>query len=138
MVDVDRWELSVTPSPSKSHSQPKTPPVDAVALKVTSKGTVPLTGVASITASRGQSRIISLSLKLSEAKEIKNITERKPILILDDIFSELDEKMRTKVVTEILDFDQILLSTADISLIDKTKIMDGKYFSINDGKVNID
>ncbi|MFL2652941.1 MAG: DNA replication/repair protein RecF [Dehalococcoidia bacterium] len=93
---------------------------------------------ASITASRGQSRIISLSLKLSEAKEIKNITERKPILILDDIFSELDEKMRTKVVTEILDFDQILLSTADISLIDKTKIMDGKYFSINDGKVNID
>ena len=46
--------------------------------------------------------------------------------------------MRTKVVTEILDFDQILLSTADISLIDKTKIMDGKYFSINDGKVNID
>ena len=59
-------------------------------------------------------------------------------MILDDIFSELDEKMRTKVVTEILDFDQILLSTADISLIDKTKIMDGKYFSINDGKVNID
>ena len=59
-------------------------------------------------------------------------------MILDDIFSELDEKMRTKVVTEILDFDQILLSTADISLIDKTKIMDGKYFSINDGKINID
>ncbi|MEC9107731.1 MAG: DNA replication and repair protein RecF [Chloroflexota bacterium] len=93
---------------------------------------------ASITASRGQSRIISLSLKLSEAKEIRSITERKPILILDDIFSELDEKMRQKVVSEILDFDQILLSTADIELIDKNKISDGKYFSISSGKVSED
>ena len=42
---------------------------------------------ASITASRGQSRIISLSLKLSEAEEIKNIVDAKPILILDDILS---------------------------------------------------
>ena len=93
---------------------------------------------ASITASRGQSRIISLSLKLSEAKEIRSITERKPILILDDIFSELDEKMRLKVVSEILDFDQILLSTADIELIDKNKISDGKYFSISSGEVSED
>ncbi len=93
---------------------------------------------ASITASRGQSRIISLSLKLSEAKEIRNITKRKPVLILDDIFSELDEKMREKVVTEILDFDQILLSTADISLIDKKNIKDGKYFSINEGIIKAD
>ena len=93
---------------------------------------------ASITASRGQSRIISLSLKLSEAKEIRSITERKPILILDDIFSELDEKMRQKVVSEILDFDQILLSTADIELIDKNKISDGKYFSISSGEVSED
>ena len=43
--------------------------------------------------------------------------------------------MREKVVTEILDFDQILLSTADISLIDKKNIKDGKYFTINDGKI---
>mgnify|MGYP001578678266 FL=1 len=90
---------------------------------------------AGITASRGQSRIISLSLKLSEAKEIRNVTKRNPILILDDIFSELDEKMREKVVSEIIDFDQILLSTADIALIDKTKIKEGKYFSISDGVI---
>jgi len=93
---------------------------------------------ANITASRGQSRIISLALKLSEAKEIRHITKRKPVLILDDIFSELDELMREKVVTEILDFDQILLSTADISLIDKAKIKEGKYFSVIEGSIKID
>ena len=38
------------------------------------------------------------------------------------------KKMRQKVVSEILDFDQILLSTADIELIDKNKISDGKIF----------
>ena len=60
------------------------------------------------------------------------------VLILDYIFSELDEKMRQKVVSEILDFDQILLSTADIELIDKNKISDGKYFSISSGEVSED
>ena len=46
--------------------------------------------------------------------------------------------MRLKVVSEILDFDQILLSTADIELIDKNKISDGKYFSISSGEVSED
>ena len=90
---------------------------------------------ASITASRGQARIISLSLKLSEAEEIKNIVKAKPILILDDIFSELDEIMREKVLNEITGFDQILLSTADLALIDRNKINKAKFFSIKNGSI---
>ena len=90
---------------------------------------------ASITASRGQARIIALSLKLSEAKEIKELLNRNPILILDDIFSELDEVMREKVVKKIIDFDQILLTTADLSLINKKSIKDANYFSITEGEV---
>ena len=90
---------------------------------------------ASITASRGQARIISLSLKLSEAEEIKNIVKAKPILILDDIFSELDEIMREKVLDEITGFDQILLSTADLALIDRNKINKAKFFSIKNGSI---
>ena len=93
---------------------------------------------ASITASRGQSRIISLSLKLSEAEEIKNIVDAKPILILDDIFSELDENMREKVISEIQDFDQVLLSTADLALIDKKVVENARFFSINNGSINQD
>ena len=93
---------------------------------------------ASITASRGQSRIISLSLKLSEAEEIKNIVDAKPILILDDIFSELDENMREKVISEIQDFDQVLLSTADLALIDKKVVQNARFFSINNGSINQD
>ena len=93
---------------------------------------------ASITASRGQARIIALSLKLSEAKEIKELLNRNPILILDDIFSELDEVMREKVVKKIINFDQILLTTADLSLVDKKNIMDSNYFSIKEGEVTQD
>lgn len=88
-----------------------------------------------ITASRGQARIIALSLKLSEAKEIKELVNRNPILILDDIFSELDQVMREKVLEQIINFDQILLSTADLNLIDKKNIKDSNYFSITEGKV---
>jgi|TARA_B110000263_G_scaffold141741_1_gene123054 DNA replication and repair protein RecF len=93
---------------------------------------------ASITASRGQSRIIALSLKLSEAKEIKELAGRNPILILDDIFSELDEVMREKVVKKIIHFDQILLTTADLNLIDKKNINASNYFSITEGQITQD
>ena len=72
---------------------------------------------------------------ISEAEEIKNIVKAKPILILDDIFSELDEIMRDKVLNEITGFDQILLSTADLALIDRNKINKAKFFSIKNGSI---
>ena len=42
--------------------------------------------------SQGQKRTAILSLKLAELELLKKITGRKPIFLLDDVFSELDEK----------------------------------------------
>lgn len=53
-------------------------------------------------ASQGQQRLIALSLKMGELHFIEEVAEDSPILLLDDIFSELDE---TKV-TNLLDFLQ--------------------------------
>ena len=92
--------------------------------------------IASSSASRGQARIMSLALKLSEAEEIINLTNKKPILILDDIFSELDQKIRNNIIKKIKKFEQVLISTADMNLIDKKSIAESNIYSIKNGKVS--
>ncbi len=63
--------------------------------------------------SRGEQRMGVLWLKLAELSYIENITSEKPVLLLDDIFSELDHEHRD-VVMEIVDKQQTLITTADV------------------------
>jgi len=48
--------------------------------------------------SQGQQRTVALSLKLAELEIIKNRTGEEPILLLDDVFSELDSERRKKLL----------------------------------------
>ena len=64
--------------------------------------------------SQGQQRTTSISLKLSEIEMIKNEVGEYPILLLDDIFSELDE-IRQKLLVDNLDKVQIFITTAEAS-----------------------
>ena len=61
-------------------------------------------------ASQGQQRTAILSLKLSEMKLIENTFYRKPILLLDDIFSELDEN-RQEYLLQTMGDGQIFITT---------------------------
>jgi DNA replication and repair protein RecF len=51
--------------------------------------------------SRGDIRSIVVSLKLAEVEYIKKKTGEKPVILLDDIYSELDEK-RSKYLSRII------------------------------------
>lgn len=48
--------------------------------------------------SQGQQRTVALSLKLAELEIIKSRTGEEPILLLDDVFSELDSERRAKLI----------------------------------------
>lgn len=63
-------------------------------------------------ASRGEQRMGVLWLKLAELEFIKKETEDAPTLLLDDIFSELDDTHR-KVVLEMASQGQTIITTAD-------------------------
>lgn len=69
-------------------------------------------------ASQGQQRLIALSLKMSEFKIMKEATEETPILLLDDILSELDEKKIRKLLEFLSQNNlQVFITTAvDIPL----------------------
>lgn len=48
--------------------------------------------------SQGQQRTVALSMKLAELEIIKNRVGEYPILLLDDVFSELDKERRKKLL----------------------------------------
>lgn len=86
-------------------------------------------------ASQGQQRTAMLSLKLAEAKLIEQLTSVKPILLLDDVFSELDIN-RSILLVEAIKGYQTIITTNDLSNIDTTN-MYGNVYKIESGKVEI-
>lgn len=61
-------------------------------------------------ASRGEVRSIILALKFIEAKEIFETLGKKPVVLLDDVFSELDENRQKSLVKNFKDHQVILTS----------------------------
>lgn len=63
-------------------------------------------------ASRGETRTALLALKLAELAYIKNKSEaHPPLLLLDDVFSELDESRRRQLISELSEIQTIITST---------------------------
>lgn len=70
---------------------------------------------ASGSASRGESRSIILALKFIEADLIQQKTNLKPIILLDDVFSELDPTRRRCLVKNFKNHQVIITSVEDIT-----------------------
>jgi DNA replication and repair protein RecF len=67
---------------------------------------------ASSFASRGQQRTAALALRLAEASLLHARSGERPILLLDDVLSELDEGRRNSVLAA-LDAEQVIITSAD-------------------------
>jgi DNA replication and repair protein RecF len=63
-------------------------------------------------ASRGQQRTAALALRLAEARFLQDTAGEQPILLLDDVLSELDEHRRQSVLGA-LEADQIMVTSPD-------------------------
>lgn len=71
--------------------------------------------------SRGQKRTTMLAMKLCEIDFINEHLNRRPILLLDDIFSELDEEHK-EAVANVVDMQQTIVTSAeDLKLNGKMK-----------------
>ncbi|MFO7635528.1 MAG: DNA replication/repair protein RecF [Caldilinea sp.] len=63
--------------------------------------------------SRGQQRSAALSLKLAEVRAMTAATGSAPLLLLDDVMSELDAERRAMLLTVIDDVPQAIVTTTD-------------------------
>lgn len=67
--------------------------------------------------SRGEQRVAVFSLKLAELEFMAEKTEERPVLLLDDIFSELDHAYRKRLL-EVIPKQQTIITTTDIHLVE--------------------
>ncbi len=84
--------------------------------------------------SQGQQRSAALSLKLSEIKMIKAMTKETPVLLLDDVFSELDIHRQEQLLSEINDIQNIMTGTGLDDFI-KENIKIDRLFFVKEGIV---
>ena len=82
-------------------------------------------------ASQGEQRTIALALRVAGHHLLNDVHKTKPILLLDDVFSELDE-YRTKALFQLLVADQTFITTA----IEPEKVSTNKYLYVKEGEIN--
>lgn len=83
--------------------------------------------------SQGQQRMSVLALKLSEIEIFKEQTGKMPILLLDDVFSELDDNKKNNLLYYINQNIQTIITTTDLKNIDVSILKQAKLIKIENG-----
>ena len=88
-----------------------------------------------IYASEGQQKCAVLAYKLSSIPIFKENNGTNPVLLLDDIFSELDLTKRNKLLKYVSRDIQSIITTTDLKNISKKTLDNAVIFKVNDGKI---
>jgi DNA replication and repair protein RecF len=83
--------------------------------------------------SQGQQRTAALSLKLAEIKIIENDKKESPVLLLDDVLSELDEKRQEYLLKSLSDI-QLFITTAENKASLFREFTDRAVFNVDGGR----
>lgn len=86
-------------------------------------------------ASRGQARTLALTLRLAEASYLLQARQDEPIVLLDDVLSEMDAEGRARVLEKIGDYGQSLITTTDLDLVRSFFGDRATYLQVSDGAV---
>ena len=86
--------------------------------------------------SQGQQRTAALSLKLSEIELVKKMTKDTPVLLLDDVLSELDSNRQNYLLNSIGDIQTIITCTGLDEFINN-RFEINKIFKVTNGVIDI-
>ena len=86
-------------------------------------------------ASRGQARTAVLALKLAEAEYLRGVRGQQPILLLDDVLSELDAPRRRLMMERASHYSQVFITTADVNDIEPEYLARMTQFVVNQGRL---
>ena len=85
--------------------------------------------------SQGQLKMAILALKLAEIDVFNDVCGEYPVLLLDDLFSELDVDKRNKVINYLNRDIQTIVTTTDLENINDELIKEAVVYTIVDGQV---
>jgi len=86
-------------------------------------------------ASRGQGRTIALSLKLAEVALMRAETGEDPVLLLDDVMSELDAARRAALAQAVLDAPQAIITATDLADFSQEFLESAHVLRVCDGNI---
>lgn len=87
--------------------------------------------------SQGQQRTAALSLKLSEIELVKKITNDTPVLLLDDVLSELDSNRQNYLLNNISDIQTIITCTGLDEFVNN-RFEINRIYKVTQGTVNVE
>ena len=87
--------------------------------------------------SQGQQRTAALSLKLAEIELVKKMSDDEPVLLLDDVMSELDSGRRDALMEKIRDIQTIITCTGYDDFIKKRIRLD-RIYRVVDGTITLE
>ena len=88
-------------------------------------------------ASQGQQRLAVIAFKLAEVYVFKKYKNDYPVLLLDDIFSEIDTKKRNKIIKYLNNDIQTIITTTDILNVDETLLKNARILTLKNKKITI-
>jgi DNA replication and repair protein RecF len=86
-------------------------------------------------ASRAQQRTIALALRLSEARFLRQRRGDSPVLLLDDVLSELDARRRAAVLAAMADYEQVIITATDLDRFSPDFLARAALFRVTAGSV---
>lgn len=87
--------------------------------------------------SRGQERTIALSLKLAEAQFMALRSGDSPILLLDDVLSELDRERRHHLLHTVSGYQQVIITTTDFDKFEPNFLAQSANFTVKQGNIGL-
>ncbi|MEC8690881.1 MAG: DNA replication and repair protein RecF [Verrucomicrobiota bacterium] len=87
-------------------------------------------------ASEGQQRSVALSLKMAQSYVLREIKNSNPILLIDDVFGELDSSRRIKFLSLLPKESQKIITTTNLEWLGNNQLGSYRKYLIEDGKIN--
>ena len=92
---------------------------------------------AQVFGSQGQQRTTALSLKLAEIELIREEIGEYPLLLLDDVLSELDQNRQTQLIETFQSKVQTFITTTGLESVNMSKLQDAGIYYVREGKVTV-
>lgn len=87
--------------------------------------------------SRGQQRTVTLALKLAEAALMWQTTGERPVLLLDDVLSELDRNRRQRLLAHVTEHEQAWITMTDLEALDRSTLEHATILEVDKATVRI-
>jgi DNA replication and repair protein RecF len=85
--------------------------------------------------SQGQQRTAVVSLKLAEAALVARRTGERPVLLLDDVLSELDVERRSALLRQVADAGQVIITSVEAGPFPPDLIANSMVWTVNEGRI---